>query len=156
MRLAIGMLALLALALGPPAFAKTNQTAPGQIAAAGAGSSGAGSANGNAFGKDKADPPGKSGADGPPGQSDNPPTPDKPPPAALEQDEALRVVEQREALPLAQIVALAETRTGAHVVDARLMRVDGVLLYRLILLSDVGRSWRLYLDARTGTVVEPS
>lgn len=95
----------------------------------------------NPPGPDGAGPPGPDG-NGPPGQSNS-----------AEQDDAQRAVENREALPLARIVAVAEGRSTGHVINARLVRVDGVLLYQLTLLDESGRSWREYYYARTGNPV---
>ena len=95
----------------------------------------------NPPGPDGAGPPGPEG-NGPPGQSNS-----------AEQDDAQRAVENREALPLARIVAVAEGRSTGHVINARLVRVDGVLLYQLTLLDESGRSWREYYYARTGNPV---
>lgn len=95
----------------------------------------------NPPGLDGAGPPGPDG-NGPPGQSNS-----------AEQDDAQRAVENREALPLARIVAVAEGRSTGHVINARLVRVDGVLLYQLTLLDESGRSWREYYYARTGNPV---
>ena len=72
---------------------------------------------------------------------------------ANELAEAQRAVDAREALPLARIVAVAETRSTGRVINARLLRANGVLLYALTLLDDAGRSWREYYYARTGNPV---
>ena len=62
-------------------------------------------------------------------------------------------VASREALPLARIITIAETGTTGRVINARLTRVDGTLLYQLTFLDDSGRSWREYFYARTGNPV---
>lgn len=118
-------LAALVMALSPPAVLAKPDTPPGQAAKPG-----------------QADPPGQAKKEDkpePPGQG-----------SAADQDEAQRAVETHEALPLARIVAVAETRSAGHVINARLVRVDGVLLYQLTLLDEDGRSWREYYHARTG------
>lgn len=141
------LLAALVMALSPPAVlaAKPDKTPPGQAADKA-------EPPGQANRGDKPEPPGQAG-DGP-----NPPGPDgNGPPGqgetATEQDDAQRAVERHEALPLARIVAVAETRSDGHVINARLVRIDGVLLYQLTLLDDGGRSWREYYYARTGNPV---
>jgi uncharacterized membrane protein YkoI len=145
--------AALVLAFSPPALSKSINTAtPSQ-----------GQAQSQADkpeppGQTKKDetPPGNNGHDAnsgtPPGQGSAPVIP---PGQATpnEVDEAQRAVKAREALPLARIVAVAETRSTGHVINARLVRVDGVLLYQLTLLDEAGRSWREYYYARTGNPV---
>lgn len=111
----------------------------------------------NPPGPDGSGPPGPDG-NGPPGPDGNgPPGPDgNGPPGqnkSAEQDDAQQAVENREALPLAKIVAVAEGRSTGHVINAKLVRVDGVLLYQLTLLDESGRSWREYYYARTGNPV---
>lgn len=75
-----------------------------------------------------------------------------PPPNSTtrELEEAQHAVETREALPLARVVAAAESRTTGHVINARLVRIDGFLLYQLTFLDETGRSWRDFFYARTG------
>jgi hypothetical protein len=141
------LLAALVMALSAPAVlaAKPDKTPPGQAADKA-------EPPGQANRGDKPEPPGQAGGgpntpgpdgNGPPGQGG----------AATEQDDAQRAVERHEALPLARIVAVAETRSSGHVINARLVRIDGVLLYQLTLLDDGGRSWREYYYARTGNPV---
>jgi hypothetical protein len=140
------LLAALVITLSPAAaLAKSDKTPPGQAAKA-----------------EKPEPPGQADRTEPPGQAKNdPPGPDgEGPPgqargssAGSDQNEARRAVEASEALPLARIVTIAETRTDGHVIDARLVRVEGTLLYQLTLLDTDGRSWREYYYARTGNPV---
>ncbi len=160
MRILAILLATLAMALSsPPALAKSDKIPPGQ--AAKAKPEPAGQAKG------KANPPGPDG-NGPPGQAGggpNPPGPDgNGPPgqtgpedgggSASDQNAAQQAVEAKEALPLTRIMSIAQTRSaGGHVINARLVRIDGVLLYQLTMLDDDGRSWREYYYARTGNPV---
>jgi hypothetical protein len=140
------LLAVLAVALGPSAaLAKNDKTPPGQVVNA-----------------DKPDPPSKPDTPGqnkpddkpePPGQTKNADAIPADPSTADELKAAQRAVEEREALPLARIITIAEARTTGHVIDARLTRVDNVLLYQLTFLDDAGRSWREYFYARTGNPV---
>ena len=51
-----------------------------------------------------------------------------------------------------KIVAIAEQRRGGKVINARLLRIDSVLLYQLTIL-DGGHSWREYYNAATGNPV---
>lgn len=148
MQLARIILALLALAHVTPAVAENDKTPPGQSAAPGnAGSANAGVGNTN---QPMAEKPPKANANQNKG---NGVLADPPTPLSDDQDEALRAVEAHEALPLARIVAIAEATAGVHVVDARLVRIDNVLLYQLTLLNDDGRSWRAYYLARSGNPV---
>jgi hypothetical protein len=87
-------------------------------------------------------PPGRTPSTGPSGQTTD-----------MELDEAQRAVQEHEALPLARIIAVAESRTTGHVINAKLLRIDGSLLYQLTLLDDTGLSWREYYLARTGNPV---
>lgn len=176
MRIAIAILALLAFAVVSPAHAAPDKTSPGPSAAQsppGAGSSGAPPR------PDASPKPNKPEKADKPDKSDKPEKPEKPDKAAppglgpagpggasngpggvtpfdpVDQDEALRAVERREALPLAHIVAIAERRpAGGSVVNARLVRIRDFLLYQLTMLDDTGRSWRDYYYARSGNPAE--
>jgi len=72
-----------------------------------------------------------------------------------DQDAAQQAVRRHEAMPLARIIGIAERRTPARVINARLLRVSGVLLYQLTLLDKDGRSWRDYYAAASGNPVMP-
>ena len=78
------------------------------------------------------------------------------PPQLVDQDEALAAVKSREALPLSRIVAIAAAAWPGHVIDAKLLRFRGALLYRLTLLTDDGVSRRVYYHADTGKPLEAS
>jgi uncharacterized membrane protein YkoI len=167
MQLARILIAFLALAQVTPAYAK-NDKSPSGPSEVPSSSSAPRPDNGNRPEAAKAAKEPKTDARG---KADKDPKDSKPPkavknpelangvpansPAALsgDQDEALRAVEAREALPLAWIVAIAEATAGVHVVNARLVRIDNVLLYQLTLLNDEGRSWRAYYLARSGNPV---
>jgi hypothetical protein len=84
-----------------------------------------------------------------PAGKDKPQTRATPP----DQDAAQQAVERLEALPLAKIVKIAERRAVGKVINARLLRVSGVLLYQLTRLDDGGKSWRDYYNAATGNPV---
>jgi hypothetical protein len=97
-----------------------------------------GNGNGNAFGRDK----------------DAPAT--LPPPAALisEQDAALDAVKDGRALPLETILGVAKSATPGEVLDARLVTVNGFLLYELKILAPNGYSVsKAYYYARSGKQV---
>ena len=164
MRLAVIIMALLAFAASSPALAKSDKIPPGQ--AASQGHQGTAPENpGNAHGTDQ----GKSGAGGGSDQapkpdktgtgggSDHTPKPDIAQPTTdepVDQDDALRAVEEREALPLVRIVMIAKEMGAGRLVNARLVRIHGVLVYQLTLIDDAGRSRRDYYDARTGYPVD--
>ena len=91
-------------------------------------------------------PPGQGEAGGQPGARDDPGVPS-------DQDAAQRAVQRREALPLSKIIGIAERQTEGRVINARLLRVSGVLLYQLTILDGDGRSWRDYYLAASGNPV---
>lgn len=141
------LLAAFVTVLAPSAvLAKSDKIPPGQAAKA-----------------ERSEPPGKAKKGDkpePPSQAKKGPTPPGPdgngPPGrrtTTDQDEAQGAVDSKQALPLARIVAVAETRSSGHVINARLVRIEGVLLYQLTLLEEGGRSWREYYYARTGNPV---
>jgi hypothetical protein len=147
------LLAALAISLTPSAaLAKNDKTPPGQAI-----KSDKPEPPGQAKNADKPDPPGQSknsGKANPPGLN----KPDDSPgsaavPSNTDADEAQRAVERHEALPLAKIIKIAEGQTTGRVIDARLVRASGVLLYQLTFLDDTGRSWRAYFYARSGNPV---
>ena len=161
------LLAVLAVALGPSAaLAKNDKTPPGLVA-----NSDKPDPPGQTKQGDKSDPPGQTkqgDQHDPPGQNKGDDKSDPPgqtknndgseaipddPSTAEEVTEAQRAVASREALPLARIITIAETGTTGRVINARLTRVDGTLLYQLTFLDDSGRSWREYFYARTGNPV---
>jgi len=54
------------------------------------------------------------------------------------------------ALALSELAGRAVAQWGGRVIDAKLMRRGGALVYRLTLLTDAGVSRRVLYDARTG------
>ena len=99
-------------------------------------------------------PPGQTKTDkpaGPPGQVKKQPGAGTPAPP--DQDAAQDAVEQQQALPLARIVKIAERRTSARVINARMLNVSGHLLYQLTMLDAGGKSWRDYYLADSGRAV---
>lgn len=107
--------------------------------------------------EDKPTPPGKAkDSTGPGNDSATPPGQgtsggkSKPKP---DQDAAQDAVETEQALPLVEIVKIAKSLNDGRVVNARLLRINGVLLYQLTMLDESGRSWRDYYLARSGNPV---
>jgi hypothetical protein len=112
-------------------------------------------------GPDGGGPPGPDGG-GPPGPDDDgPPIPlegDQPPPestelpgSSSEQDEALDAVTRGRALPLEVLLARIGTTIDGNIIDARLIRVKGILVYEIKMLSpDSQTVSRRYYNARSG------
>lgn len=109
---------------------------------------------------DKPTPPGKAKETGEPAG----PGKAKPPPPGQtsttgkgkpkpDQDAAQDAVQADQALPLVEIVKIAKSLKEGRVVNARLLRVNGVLLYQLTMLDESGHSWRDYYLARSGNPV---
>lgn len=91
------------------------------------------------------------GADRTPSPNGFDPAPKSPP---SDQDDALVAVQRREAVPLEQIMGGLRQRSAGQVVDAALIRRDGVLYYRLTVLDPSGQVNALFFLARTGQPVE--
>jgi uncharacterized membrane protein YkoI len=88
---------------------------------------------------------------GPPPAADGPASG----PGPSEQDGALEAVQLGLALPLAVILGRARRRIGGEVIDARLIRAGGALIYELKGLDPATqRVRRYYYDARSGNRVE--
>jgi outer membrane biosynthesis protein TonB len=109
--------------------------------------------------KAKPEPPGQAKKDepkpAPPGQAkknESPASTKTKKAPVSDQVAAQRAVEQKLALPLSKIVAIAGERRAGKVINARLLRIDSVLLYQLTML-DGGHSWREYYNAATGNPV---
>lgn len=69
-------------------------------------------------------------------------------------DDARRAVEQRDALPLARILEIAQRQVPGEVLEVELEREDGRLLYEIEILARNGRVRTVTLEAATGRVVE--
>jgi hypothetical protein len=135
MRLISIIAAMLVLIWGGEAFAQGN-----------------GNGNGNAYGLDNGGGNGNA-ADG---NAGNPLAPgqNKTPKTHADQDEALKAVRAGESLPLATLVEKAQRATGARVIDAKLVRIEGRLLYLLTTIDERGRVARSYWYGRTGNRVQ--
>jgi hypothetical protein len=68
----------------------------------------------------------------------------------LDQEDATAAVLSGRAMPLGQIVALAEQRDPAKVIDAELVLFRSMLIYKLTTLSQQGISQQLFFSALTG------
>lgn len=67
-----------------------------------------------------------------------------------DQNVARDAVTSGDALPLSEITRSIEARFRARVIDARLLRARGRLVYQLTTVADDGVTQKLYVDARTG------
>jgi hypothetical protein len=120
---------------------------------------GPGSNNGNGPGNDNG--PGNNGNDSPvspppPAPTSIPasPSPSSSPPSASspttsDQDVALKAVEDERALPFEAISKLVHETNPGEIIDARLLSVDGILLYEVKVLNG-GELNILYYYARSG------
>ena len=73
--------------------------------------------------------------------------------SGADQNIALDAVNSGAALPLDQIEPAAVHDWGGRVIDAKLLRVRGTLVYQLTVISDSGVSRRVYYDAHTGASI---
>jgi len=71
----------------------------------------------------------------------------------LDQDEAIDAVKRGRALPLEDIIKIAERSSGVDVIDAKLMHVQGILVYRLTVIADSGLTKRVFYYARSGNPI---
>jgi hypothetical protein len=67
-----------------------------------------------------------------------------------DQNVARDAVASGNALPLSEISRRIEAALQARVIDARLLRARGRLVYQLTTVADDGVTQKLYVDARTG------
>lgn len=72
----------------------------------------------------------------------------------LTQQEAVAAVSGRKAMPLDQVILLAQASTDGQIIDARLISLSGFLLYVFKVLQPDGDVSELYFYARSGQQVE--
>ena len=70
-----------------------------------------------------------------------------------DQDDARDALRRGKVMPLTAILEIVARREPGTVLDAELETEDGVLTYKIDLLSDAGRKVRLRLNARTGELL---
>lgn len=70
-----------------------------------------------------------------------------------DQDDARDALRRGKVMPLTAILEIVARREPGTVLDAELETEDGVLTYKIDLLSDAGRKVRFRLNARTGEVL---
>ena len=71
-----------------------------------------------------------------------------------DQDDARDALRWGKVMPLTAILEIVARREPGTVLDAELETEDGVLTYKIDLLSDAGRKVRLRLNARTGELLK--
>lgn len=71
-----------------------------------------------------------------------------------DQDDARDALRRGKVMPLTAILEIVARREPGTVLDAELETEDGVLTYKIDLLSDAGRKVRLRLNARTGELLK--
>ncbi len=71
-----------------------------------------------------------------------------------DQDDARDALRRGKVMPLTAILEIVARREPGTVLDAELETEDGVLTYKIDLLSDAGRKVRLRLNARTGEILK--
>jgi uncharacterized membrane protein YkoI len=69
-------------------------------------------------------------------------------------DDAKDAVDANEVLPLRQILALLRKRANYTVIDVKLYRGNGAVLYILKCIEESGAVVKIVFDAKTGAVVE--
>ena len=131
----------------------SNGNGPDNAGGSANGNSGNGPSNGNG-----GDPPGpptgpgasaNSGGATPPGRKAVPGQGSE-----LSQSEVLAAVESGGAISLETILPDVRTRTGGEVIDAKLQRNQGFLLYAVTVLTPAGKVLTEYYYARSGIHVE--
>ena len=70
-----------------------------------------------------------------------------------DQDDARDALRRGKVMPLTAILEIVARREPGTVLDAELETEDGVLTYKIDLLSDAGRKVRFRLNARTGEIL---
>ncbi len=71
----------------------------------------------------------------------------------FDQDDARDALRKGKVMPLTAILEIAGKREPGTVLDAELETENGVLTYKIDILSDAGRKARLRLNARTGDII---
>jgi uncharacterized membrane protein YkoI len=142
---------LIAFVLGPvaPAWAQGNGVGNSN-------SQGNGNTNGqNADeGKRSENEPGNNHANGNSGSSANASITSKGSGAELSQDEVLAAVGAGNAVSLEDILPDVRSRTGGEVIDAKLVRTRGLLVYAVTVLTPAGKVTTEYYYSRSGVHVE--
>lgn len=68
---------------------------------------------------------------------------------ALQQDEALSLLQRQELKPLSEVLAVAEKMIPGQVIRVRVKKRDGRIAYELKIIAAQGRVREIYIDAQT-------
>jgi len=74
--------------------------------------------------------------------------------ASTGHDEARKLKELGEILPLEQIINKARQQYTGRILEVELEREDGRYIYELELLDDKGTVWELEFDAKSGELIK--
>jgi hypothetical protein len=114
---------------------------------------GPGGSNGTGPGGSNASPPAPSAPSSPgTGPGDRAPTPSQPA-QVLTQDEAVTAAGAGQVAPLTDFADSIAERSGGEIVDAELLRVDGMLVYAIKVLEPDGSLATQYFHARSGVFI---
>lgn len=69
-------------------------------------------------------------------------------------DRVRRAVERGEILPLTDILKHANKAYPGQLIEAELEDEDGEMIYELVIISEGGRVYKLYYDARNGDLLK--
>lgn len=69
-------------------------------------------------------------------------------------DRARRAVERGEILPLTDILKQTAKDYPGQLIEAELEDEDGEMIYELVIISEDGRVYKLYYDARNGVLLK--
>lgn len=72
----------------------------------------------------------------------------------MDQDEALRLHQSGEILPLSIILQKAQALQRGKLLETEIKRKDGMLIYELEIYGDDGKYYDLEFDARTGNFLK--
>ena len=71
-----------------------------------------------------------------------------------DQDDARDALKRGKVMPLTAILDIALRRISGTVLEAELETEDGVLTYKIDVLTDQGRKMRVRLNARSGEIIQ--
>ena len=74
--------------------------------------------------------------------------------ADSDHNEARKLKEAGEILPLEQIIAHARRQHAGHILEIELEREDDRYIYELEMLDDGGTIWELKYDAKSGSLIK--
>jgi len=74
--------------------------------------------------------------------------------ADSDHDRARRALERGEILPLTDILERAKEQYPGQLIEAELEDEDDKMIYELVIISEGGRVYKLYFDARNGALLK--